>query len=60
MTVITDTTGVGVHVDLGDGSSSNEDEVGNEVVNIEDVSGSGVVDLEDEVGAGGGVDDVGT
>ncbi len=59
MTVVIDTTGVGVHVDLGDGSS-NEDELGNEVVDLEDESGSGVVDLEDEVGAGGGVDDVGT
>lgn len=44
---MTDTTGVGVHVDLGDGSS-NGDEVGDEVV-----------DLEEEVGAGGGVVDVG-
>ena len=44
---MTDTTGVGVHVDLGDGSS-NKDEVGNDEV-----------DIDEEVGAGGGVVDVG-
>lgn len=43
---MTDVTGVGVHVDFGD-DSSDEDEVGTEVVDIEEV-----------VGAGGGADDV--